>query len=128
MDAALIAFVITVMVFVSWNVSSFVAEIVVAPMDRMLSTVREHASRFMQTFNKMEDGDDSVDEIVALERVFKKLAKLYDLGKAENIGISDEVLETMSPTDKAVVGQAMAGVDTKAASLRRDSLRSNDSG
>merc|ERR1719201_3298160 len=61
-----------------------------------------------------------------LERVFKKLAKLYDIGNTTGT-FDEKTLGNMSAVDKAVVGD-MLGIDkTMSSSVRRASISSGRS-
>lgn len=126
MESAMILFVILVMAFTSYDVSQTVDVMVVRPIEAMLGTLRQHASRFLNAFERQTGGaeDDGLaeelDEIALLQMIFQKLAKLTGIMTASNV-VDEQDMEGMGQEQKGVIVDMMGLGSTKSVAIDKNS-------
>lgn len=91
MTIALVFFMMTLMVIMSYDVNRSVEELVVTPLERMLKVVRVHAAKLLEEVSAAADGgdeyvdDDPASEVEVLEFVIQRLARLVDVQLRKNV-------------------------------------------
>jgi len=119
-NIALILFVLTVMVFTTLFISRIISIMVLAPLHRMLESVKRIARPLFEQFGDETDSQNSEDdEIFILEKVVQKLGKIAGLA-SEQAATEYKDMAGMGNEQQGVVQMVAAVVQPQKAEASAD--------
>lgn len=124
MHCSLIVFLVFMMAYTAYDIHSTMGNMLVQPLERMLSVVTSHAKDIVDQFTAaagvLDDTEEvQVDELEMLEAVLGKLARIASLHMKKNV-ISDTEFKNLDKSDQAIMEIMNVEVqDNGAASSRK---------